>query len=112
VYRPRADFLGTDSFTYKAWDGRIYGNEGRVTINVIPATAPSNPRFVTLEPQSNGDVRLSIATQAGRQLKVFSSTNLLDWSEILNQRANLNTLSLTDTNAISGTSRFYKAVSN
>jgi VCBS repeat-containing protein len=37
VYTPNSKFNGTDSFTYKASDGRVYSNGATVTITVNPA---------------------------------------------------------------------------
>jgi uncharacterized delta-60 repeat protein len=39
-YTPAANYLGPDSFTYKANDGQSYGNTATATINVIPPDHP------------------------------------------------------------------------
>ncbi|WP_221894236.1 tandem-95 repeat protein [Bathymodiolus japonicus methanotrophic gill symbiont] len=36
IYTPNTNFNGTDSFTYKAWDGHLLSNEVTITINVHP----------------------------------------------------------------------------
>jgi len=57
TYTPDLDFTGIDSFTYKAFDGTVYSNEGTVTINIFPpATAVHddfNTTYITL---LNGNV--------------------------------------------------------
>lgn len=41
-YTPNAHCFGSDSFTYRPWDGAVYGNEATVTITVNPVNdAPS-----------------------------------------------------------------------
>jgi hypothetical protein len=37
IYTPSPDFNGTDKFTYKAFDGKVWGNVARVTIHVRKA---------------------------------------------------------------------------
>ena len=37
TYTPEADFNGTDSFTYQAYDGQAYSNVATVTIDVLPS---------------------------------------------------------------------------
>lgn len=41
TYTPQADFLGTDSFTYLADDGKLESNTATVTISVQPPPEPS-----------------------------------------------------------------------
>ncbi|MEX2188303.1 MAG: cadherin-like domain-containing protein, partial [Pirellulales bacterium] len=44
TYTPSADYFGTDTFTYRAWDGSDYSQPGTVTITVNPI--PDAPRAV------------------------------------------------------------------
>ena len=39
TYFPEAGFVGTDSFTFAAWDGSIDSNLGRITVTVNPAAS-------------------------------------------------------------------------
>lgn len=40
IYHPAPDFNGTDSFTFRAFDGELWSNEARVTINVRRVNDP------------------------------------------------------------------------
>jgi hypothetical protein len=40
TYYPNPGFVGTDSFTFAAWDGQIDSELGTVTVTVLPATSP------------------------------------------------------------------------
>jgi hypothetical protein len=55
-YEPRADFSGTDSFTYFAVDGRGGDGEATVTITVRPTNDP--PRFVPPTPPNMGTLEV------------------------------------------------------
>jgi hypothetical protein len=43
TYTPKPDFSGTDTFGFKADDGKSAAAEGRITIKVTPAGAPAPP---------------------------------------------------------------------
>jgi uncharacterized protein YjiK len=40
TYTPVPNFSGTDSFTFRMWDGTVYSAEATVTLNVTPANDP------------------------------------------------------------------------
>jgi len=40
IYSPNLGFVGTDTFTFKVWDGLTYSEESSVTIQVINPSAP------------------------------------------------------------------------
>jgi hypothetical protein len=56
TYSPDANFVGTDSFTYKANDGTLDSNVATATINVIPTTSAS---FVAADAATQGNWRSS-----------------------------------------------------
>ena len=43
-YTPSITYVGTDTFTYKAWDGTTYSNVSTATINISNQTPTVNPR--------------------------------------------------------------------
>lgn len=59
TYVPNANFNGTDSFTYKVFDGTYYSNTVTVTINV--ASANDAPVAIDDSYTTNEDTTLSIA---------------------------------------------------
>lgn len=48
TYMPEPDYIGTDAFTFAAWDGQLDSNLGTVTISVVGGTA----RAVNIKPSS------------------------------------------------------------
>ena len=46
TYTPDKDFIGTDTFTYKAYDGRADSPYGKVIIFVSKNTAKSNIKSI------------------------------------------------------------------
>ena len=64
-YMPRANWSGTDTFTYRAWDGRAYSAPATVTVTVLPVndaplarndffqTNEDTPRTVTVVEPNN-----------------------------------------------------------
>ncbi|MFC5556094.1 CARDB domain-containing protein, partial [Methylobacterium iners] len=64
IYTPRANFFGTDSFTYRPTDGTVLGDAVTVTLNVDPVvdkptgTVQSGPSNETLQGTAARDVFL------------------------------------------------------
>jgi len=59
IYTPNANYNGTDSFTYKAYDGTAYSNLATVTITVNPVNDPPVARDDSYS--TNEDTALSVA---------------------------------------------------
>jgi len=109
VYTPKPGFQGSDSFTYKAWDGHIYGNKALVTMNVaaIPITIPQFKSILLTGPYPT----LQLKVEPGRRLDLETSTNLVDWRNILSTQNSGPDFSFTDTNVVDTTSqRYYRAL--
>ena len=60
-YTPNKDFVGEDSFTFRAFDGTVFGGEARITIGVIATNAtPSGvDGNATVQPNSSTRLKLS-----------------------------------------------------
>jgi hypothetical protein len=55
-YAPEASFMGSDRFTYRAFDGRLYSDPGTVTITVEPGPWPEPfPFYFSLEEEADLD---------------------------------------------------------
>ncbi|MBN2270186.1 MAG: tandem-95 repeat protein [Sedimentisphaerales bacterium] len=79
TYDPQPDFIGDDSFTYKAFDGVNYSAAATVTITVVNAN-DDPPVAVNDTPETNEDVGLDIDVLAndsdpdGDDLSILSVT--------------------------------------
>ena len=109
IYTPKPGFSGTDTFTYKAWDGHIYGIVGKVTLKVTSDGIEPRLAIQSVARLANGETRLILRTQPGKPFSLQVSTNLVDWVSLLSKIADSTTTSFVDTNATSFTSRFYRA---
>jgi hypothetical protein len=107
-YTPKAGALGTDSFTYKAWDGQKFGNIARVTLVVSPPRSQLPPSFRSI--RNLGEVvELVLETPNTTPFFIDTSTNLVDWSVTAGPFvAAAEHLTYQDTNATLAT-RFYRA---
>lgn len=110
VYTPRSGFIGSDSFTYRVWDGIAYSPIATVSINVQTTPPPTPPRFEALKLIDGGMLQMRIATMPGRLLRLEVSTDLASWEPLLSQTPSTDTVTLVDTNAASLPRRFYRAV--
>jgi hypothetical protein len=108
TYTPKPNFVGTDSFTYKAWDGHIYSNVGKVSITVTPFDEETGTAFEAITPLPNGQMELFLKIAAGKTFDLEASTNLLDWSLVTSGITGPNPISVVDTNAPRFAFRFYR----
>ena len=61
TYTPPQDYIGTASFTYKAYDGELYSNVATVTITVGEDDEP--PTISWLSPSIDEDAWIDVGTQ-------------------------------------------------
>jgi len=81
TYVPKSQFIGEDSFTYKAWDGTIYSREAKVRLVVNPPSQ-SPLLFDRIEATSGGGLQLFIRQEAGISAIVEESPDLIEWTEL------------------------------
>jgi hypothetical protein len=108
-YVPVPGFVGTDTFTYKVWDGTIYSSVGTVTLTIQARPPPTPPAFVSLQVLANGSVRLMLTAMPSRTVQIQSSTDLTEWTARASLVAATNQLTWIDTNAADSSARFYRA---
>ena len=107
IYQPRLDFVGTDVFTYKVWDGYTYGNQGTVSVTVFDDLPPS---FQAIKSLDNGAIALTVRTVPGTTLRLESSVDFRDWTPVASKTADQEFVIFADTNAPPLPARFYRAV--
>ncbi len=75
TYTPETDYIGTDTFMYRAFDGELYSTLGTVTINVVPASQLIVINEMMYHPPSEND--------AEEWIELFntgnSNVNLAGW---------------------------------
>jgi subtilisin family serine protease len=109
TYRPQPFFSGTDQFTYKLWDGRKFGTEGRVTINVTSPQPPQPLSFQSLRWREDG-IELIVRPGAHESFSIHGSSDLSEWLHLAGPfPANAEAQTVLDTNAPSR-QRFYRAI--
>src|SRR5262249_29147599 len=80
-YVPNAGYLGTDSFTYRAYDGSTTGNATTVTINVtdIAVSPPSAPTAATAGQAVSSD--LASFTDPTPGVTAGQMWAIIDWGD-------------------------------
>ncbi|MFO1498134.1 MAG: Ig-like domain-containing protein [Verrucomicrobiota bacterium] len=82
TYTPKPGFVGSDIFTYKAWDGQIYSVEGTVLISVAAEPPAPSIRFQSVNVLSNGDVQLVLTIPSDLLIEVVASSDLVNWAPL------------------------------
>jgi hypothetical protein len=80
---------------------------------VIAITAASPTRgssFASIDAMPNGQVRLVLNTQPGKTYAIQTSTNLINWVQIISRTADGNTISFVETNSPAVPHRFFRTV--
>jgi subtilisin family serine protease len=110
TYTPKLDYVGNDSFTYKAWDGHIYSHEATVMLTVALEPPKGPPAFQSVEVTPDGQVRLVLVAPMASPVSVLVSTNLLDWAPLgAAPNEGSATRTFVDHNANPYPARFYRA---
>ena len=109
TYAPKGSVVGSDSFTYKLWDGQRFGNVGRVTVNISVGGELKPPMFTSIE-NVDGVMELRLSVSQDRPLRIEASTNLVEWFILAPSTTPTKaTFEFQDTSA-PATMRYYRAV--
>lgn len=108
VYSPKPDFLGADTFSYKAWDGQTYSKQTSVNITVIALLPANPPEFTSVEREPDGAVRLQITNPQGRRLRVEVSNDLTTWTPLSTTANDNDPVTVVDPDASRHRFRFYR----
>jgi VCBS repeat-containing protein len=107
TYTPNTNYLGSDSFTYRASDGLATSAIATVTINIINTNAPLIFNSGTMT-AAGFELKLSGPTVAS--YIVEASTNLTDWTAISTNSGLTGYVVFTDTEALNISKRYYRAI--
>jgi hypothetical protein len=105
VYVPATNFFGSDSFTYRAFDGIVTSAVTTVSINTTSSVAL---RFVSQQMTPAG-FRLQLAGPSLAVYTILTSTNHTVWTPVSTNVALTGSVVFTDTRAIYDSMCFYGA---
>ena len=71
IYNPTAGYTGSDSFTYRAYDGKDYSNNAKVSITITNTAPVSNNQLVTTDEDTAKSIILT-ATDAENDPLTYS----------------------------------------
>ncbi len=108
TYLPNIGSIGSDTFTYKAWDGQKFGKPARVTLLVSLPREQLPPSFRSIT-QRGDAIELMLEVPNTNAFYIEISTNLVDWTAGAGPLVSpLETYSYRDTKSTDGV-RFYRA---
>lgn len=82
TYRPDRSFVGTDSFTFRSWDGRAYSSLGVIEIEVRTSLLDVELTIDDFLISLTEGYDIKITSVNGTQLSLDFSTDLKVWTEI------------------------------
>lgn len=98
---------------YRVWqftdDNDTDGNGVPDLSDTLPVV--SGVKFATITKLQNKQIRLNVAGPTGRDLTIYTSSNLRDWLPLISLPSQSGTLEFTDPSAGSLSQRFYRATS-
>jgi hypothetical protein len=108
-YTPKAGYLGSDTFTYKAWDGQTYSLEGKVTITVASALPAADLRIEQVTVLASGTVQLTLKAPLQTAVEVLASSDLIEWTPLGQVQPSTEPISFLDPELAEHPLRFYQA---
>lgn len=111
IYTPKPGFEGTDTFTFKAWDGHTYSSSGTVTLTVISKLPNPDLRFESVQLLNNGQLQLVVRGGGGTgvQVQIYVSTNLVDWTPLGAKHTGREKITIIDPDPAGDRQRYYRA---
>ncbi|HWN94180.1 MAG TPA: hypothetical protein VNT99_04040, partial [Methylomirabilota bacterium] len=110
IFAPQTNAVGLpyDSFTFVAEDTEFASPPATVTINIVPPNAPviEVARSVW---STNGYFQLSFTGQVNAAYRVWTSTNLVDWTVLGSASSSSGRFTFRDYSATNFSWRFYRA---
>ena len=108
-YTPPTNFVGTDSFTFTAVDSLGNSATNIVTVLVLPLNLQFNTDQASFWNNFQG-MHLRVDGARGTNVvKIYASTNLMDWEPVFTNQPTQGSVQFTDPAAINLPQRFYRA---
>lgn len=109
TYVPKPDFVGLDKFSYRLWDGLDYSDDTEVSVLVDLAAPPR--KLIELESIEivGGKVRLNLKVPIEENFSIETSSNLVQWTEIVTGASSAITEYQFSTRYVSGENRYFRA---
>ena len=83
VYIANSEFVGTDTFSFKVWDGVSYSNESSIIIHVINPTAPLPLAIESVRLNSvDQSLLMQISVPSLRLIRLQGSVDLDNWQTL------------------------------
>ena len=108
TYVPNPEFLGSDSFTYKAWDGQTYSPAAKVSVDVAVSLPAQRITFESAAILPDGAMSL-VLTQGKGQAEILVSPDLVNWTPLERVSLTGEARSVIDLDAPYHPMRFYLA---
>lgn len=109
VYRPPANFVGTDTFTFTATDNLGRSAIGLASVIVSPPSLEFNTSPSVLHPSADGFALQVDGAQGTNVVVIYASTNLVNWLPVHTNVPVQGSVRFVDVGAPSAPYRFYRA---
>jgi hypothetical protein len=108
-YTPPTNYVGTDTFTFTAYDNLGNATTGTVTVAVLPLTLQFNTSSNNLRFTAQG-LQLQVdGARTTHPVTIYASTNLVNWDPIFSNAPTLGSVQYVDPAAKNLARRFYRA---
>jgi len=96
VYTPDPGYTGSDSFTWRVWDGFKYSNTGKVSIQITRFDPDFRLQIESIGMIADQEIRIITNAETGRQYTLQASDDLSNWMDVETIRAEEETLTFTE----------------
>lgn len=110
VYTPEPNYIGTDDFTWRVWDGFGYSNTGKVTVRVTQFDPDFRLEIASINMIANQQIQIIITSEPGRRYTLQTSPDLQNWIDFESKDAFESTLSFSDTLTPQQSNQYYRAI--
>lgn len=80
TFKPNSFFSGSDSLTFRSWDGSTYGSIGKVEFEIVSNPDPLELKIREYSILPNGEYLIEVEATHGVSLKLEFSFDLKSWS--------------------------------